>query len=112
MERGVNNTEVLQRDLSYEVFEDVENLKYCIIKINAYWLNERGNIYETVRKHWKVNLNRINKIPYVLASHSGVIVDVFEVASWYAANSAAVCYSLILIYSSKSTLMSRFRIHI
>lgn len=85
MERGVNNAEVLQRDLSYEVFEDVENLKYCIIKINAYWLNERGNIYETVRKHWKVNLNRINKIPYVLASHNGVIVDVFEVDSWYAA---------------------------
>lgn len=83
VERGVNNAEVLQRELSYEEFEDIDTLKYCIIKINSFWLNERGSIYETVRKHWKVNLNRINKIPYVLASHNGVIIDVFKVYSWY-----------------------------
>ena len=84
-DRGVNNAEVLQRDLSCEEFQDYPELKYCIIKINDYWINERGSIYETVRKHWKVNLNRIKEIPYVLASHNGVIADVFEVESWYAA---------------------------
>ena len=83
IERGVNNAEVLQRELSYEIFEDIDNLKYCIIKINDYHLNERNGVYETVRKAWKVNLNRINKIPYVLASHNGVIVDVFKVDRWY-----------------------------
>ena len=84
-DRGVNNAEVLQRDLSYEEFEDYDSLKYCIIKMNDYWINERGSIYETVRKHWKVNLNRIKTIPYVLASHNGVVVEVFEVNSWYKA---------------------------
>lgn len=83
-DRGVNNAEALQRYLSYEEFKDYNDLKYCIIKITDNWLNERGgNVYETVRKHWRVNLNRINKIPYVLASNNGIIVDVFEVNSWY-----------------------------
>ena len=84
-DRGVNNAEVLQRDLSYEEFQDYPELKYCIIKINDYWINNRGSIYETVRKHWKVNLKRISRIPYVLASHNGVIVEVFEAESWYTA---------------------------
>lgn len=82
-DRGVNSAEVLQRNLSREEFEDQNNLKYCIIKINDYWLSERGSVYETVRKHWKVNLNRVQKIPYVLASHNGVIEEVFEVECWY-----------------------------
>lgn len=85
-DRGVNNAEVLQRELSLEEFEDIEGLKYCIVKINDYWLNERGSVYETVRKHWNVNKARIEKIPYVLASHNGVIADVFEVEKWYEAD--------------------------
>ena len=84
-ERGVNSAEVLQRALSCEEFVDQPDLKYCIIKINDYWLNERGSVYETVRKHWKVNLNRVQKIPYVLAAHNGVIAEVFEVDHWYRA---------------------------
>lgn len=84
-ERGVNNAEVLQRELSYETFEDIDDLKYCIIKINDWHLNERGSVYETVRKSWKVNYNRITKIPYVLASNNGVVVDVFIEEKWYEA---------------------------
>ncbi len=84
-DRGVNNAEVLQRELSYEEFEDQPDLKYCIIKINNYWINDRGNIYDTVRMHWKVNLNRVQKIPYVLASHNGVIEEVYKVDRWYKA---------------------------
>lgn len=82
-ERGVNNAEVLQRELSYETFEDIDDLKYCIIKINDRHLSEHGSVYETVRKHWKVNYNRIIKIPYVLASNNGVVVDVFQADKWY-----------------------------
>ena len=85
MERGVNNAEVLQRVLSYEIFDDIEGLKYCLIKINDYWLGERGSVYETVRKHWKVNLNRISRIPYVLAVHKGVVIEVFKADLWYVA---------------------------
>lgn len=82
-DRGVCNADLLQGSLSYEEFKDQKDMRYCIIKITNYWVNERGNVYETVRKHWKVNKNRIKKIPYVLASLNGVIVDVFEVERWY-----------------------------
>ena len=82
-DRGVNNAEVLQRDLSCSEFDENINIKYCIIKIKDYSINERGSIYEAVRKHWKVNLSRVNKIPYVLACRNGVVLDVFEVEKWY-----------------------------
>lgn len=82
-DRGANSAEVLQRVLSCEEFEDQQNLKYCIIKIKDYWLNERGSVYETVRKHWKVNLKRVQKIPYVLACHNGIVVEVYKAEKWY-----------------------------
>ena len=83
-DRGVNNAEVLQRLLSLEEFEDVDDLDYCLIKINNNEnLADRGSVYEAVRQHWKVNLNRIQKIPYVLAVHYGVVIGVFKVNKWY-----------------------------
>lgn len=82
-DRGVNSAEVLQRVLSCEEFEDQPDLKYCIIKINDHVLNERGSVYETVRKHWKVNLTRVQKIPYVLACHNGIVAEVYEAEKWY-----------------------------
>ena len=82
-DRGVNSAEVLQRVLSCEEFKDQPDLKYCIIKINDHVLNERGSVYETVRKHWKVNLSRVKKIPYVLACNNGIVVEVYEIEKWY-----------------------------
>jgi hypothetical protein len=82
-DRGVNSAEVLQRVLSCEEFKDQPDLKYCIIKINDHVLNERGSVYETVRKHWKVNLTRVQKIPYVLACHNGIVAEVYEAEKWY-----------------------------
>lgn len=84
-DRGVNNASVIQRNLSAEEFKDVYELNYCIIKINDYWLNERYSVYETVRKHWKVNLKRIKNTEYVLAVHRGIVVDVFKAEIWYEA---------------------------
>lgn len=82
-DRGVNNALVIQRDLSLESFSDIPELKYCIIKISERSINESGSIYEATRKHWRVNFKRVNKIPYVLASLNGVVVDVFQVERWY-----------------------------
>lgn len=83
-DRGVNNAEVLQRLLSLEEFEDVDDLDYCLIKINNNDnISERGSIYEAVRRSWKVNLKRIQKIPYILAVHNGVVIGVFKAENWY-----------------------------
>lgn len=87
-DRGANNAEVIQRNLTLKEFDDFDDFKYCIIKIKDYWLNERGNVYETVRRHWKVNYSRVSKIPYVIAAMNGVVQDVFEVERWCEAEEA------------------------
>ena len=67
-----------------EEFEDVDDLDYCIIKINdSDNIEKRGSIYEAVRRSWKVNLKRIQKIPYILAVHYGVVIGVFKAENWY-----------------------------
>ena len=84
-ERGVNNAEVLQRILSCEAFDDQDDLKYCIIKTNVNKLEERENLYEAVRKYWKVDLARVQKIPFVLAVVNGIVNEVYEAEQWYRA---------------------------
>lgn len=77
-----------------ETFEDVDGLKYCLIKFGDEKLTERnGSIYETVRKYWRVNLKRMSKIPYVLAIYmkTGTVVEVYEVNSWHKASSDSEC---------------------
>ncbi len=81
-DRGVNNAEVLQRELSYEEYEEPD-FKYIIIKINNRVLEERGNdIYETVRRAWKVNLNKIKDYKYCFAVLNGVVRNVYIMQEW------------------------------
>lgn len=81
-ERGVNNAEVLQRELSYEEYEE-PNFKYIIIKINSKVLEERNNdIYETVRSAWKVNVSKVKNFKYCFAVLNGVVRKVYEIEAW------------------------------
>lgn len=81
-ERGVNNADVIQRNLSLETYEEVV-FKYIIIKINNSVLESReGNVYETCRCAWKLNLNRVKKYKYALAALNGVVVGVYEIDHW------------------------------
>ncbi len=82
-ERGVNNAEVLQRELSYEEYEE-PSFKYIIIKINDRVLQERNNdVYETVRSAWKVNLSKIKDYKYCLAVLNGVVKNVYDIEEWH-----------------------------
>ncbi len=81
-DRGVNNADVLQRELSCEVYTEPD-LKYIIIKINNRVLEERGwDVYETVRCAWKVNLNKVKDYKYCLAVINGVVKNVYEIEGW------------------------------
>ena len=81
-ERGVNNAEVLQRELSYEEYEEPD-LKYIIIKINDRVLQERNNdVYETVRSAWKVNQSKIKAYKYCLAVLNGIVKNVYMIDEW------------------------------
>lgn len=81
-ERGVNNADTLEKDLSVKEFVEPD-LNYMIIKIIDYWIGEMGTIYDTVRGDWKVSLPRAQKIPYVLAANNGIVVGVYKINKWY-----------------------------
>lgn len=80
-ERGMYFTDKLIDELCAEEFVDNENNpRYLIIKIKDYWINyNHGDIYETVRHYWKINPNKANNYPYVLAVKNGVVVGVFKI---------------------------------
>lgn len=65
-------------------FEDLDNQKYIIIKITPERLSERnGSIYETVRKYWRIKIDRANDCPYVIGVLNGVVCCVYEVDKWF-----------------------------
>ena len=81
-DRGVNNAEVLQRELSYEEYEEPD-FKYMIIKINDGVLQERNNdLYETVRSAWKVSISKAKHYKYCLAVLNSVVKNVYEIERW------------------------------
>lgn len=81
-DRGVNNAEVLQRELSYEEYQEPD-MKYIIIKINNRVLEERNNdVYETVRSAWKVNIDKVKAYKYCLAVLNGVVKNVYTIDYW------------------------------
>ena len=81
-DRGVNNSDVIQRDLSYDEYDE-PSFKYIIIKINCRVLEERNNdIYETVRRSWKVNLDKVQKYKYCFAVLNGVVRNVYMISEW------------------------------
>lgn len=81
-DRGVNNAEVLQRELSYEEYEEPD-FKYIIIKVNDRVLQERNNdLYETARCAWKVSLNKAKECQYCFATLNGVVKGVYTIDGW------------------------------
>lgn len=81
-DRGVNSADVLQRELSIKEFEDVDGLKYMIIKTYGATAAESENIYEAIRKYWIVNLDRANECPYVVGAVNNIVRGVYEVQEW------------------------------
>lgn len=81
-ERGVNNASVIQRDLSYEEYEEPD-FSYIIIKINDRVLAEReDNLYETVRRAWKVNLKKVENYKICFCVLNGVVKNVYHIEKW------------------------------
>lgn len=81
-DRGVNNAEVLQRELSYEEYEEPD-FGYIIIKINNRVLEERNNdFYETTRNAWKVSLKKVQNYKYCFSVLNGVVREVYSIDEW------------------------------
>lgn len=88
-ERGACSVQQLEKCLSRKEYIEPEDFEYILIKINKYWLGERGDVYQTVRSAWKLSETRVNEMingkpryPYVVAVSEGIVRDVFRVDKW------------------------------
>lgn len=82
-ERGVNNAEVLQQELSFDVFQDRDDMNYMIIKVKKEVVDSNdGNLYETVRKTWRLNLKKASRFKTVLGVVNGIVRGVYKVDHW------------------------------
>lgn len=85
-DRGRTTAEELQIQHGATIFDynpDDPNQKFILIKITDYSINLcGGNIYEAVRRSWKININIANKYPYVLAVKNGIVRGVYKKKMW------------------------------
>ena len=82
-DNGVISAHSLQKRFEKEKFVDRDDIKYLIIKIRKSVIEDRGSVYEAVRRAWKINFNNVQAYPYVLAVENGIVKGVFEVEYWY-----------------------------
>ncbi len=91
--KGIADLEELK--IKYEPEDAIFEESALLININR--LYKRGmlqnDIYEAVRKHWRINLNRARSINMVCAVSQGIIRGVFYQDKWLVSNRAdRKCY--------------------
>ena len=90
-DNGVVSTHSLQKRFESEVFVDRDDIKYLIIKIRKSVIEDRGSVYEAVRRAWKISIDNAQNYPYVLAVENGIVKGVFEVDYWYKSQEIGRC---------------------
>ena len=58
-----------------------------LIRINQLYRNDMSpfELYEAVRGYWKVSLSQAEKVKYALAVYDGMVLEVYEIKSWFPA---------------------------
>ncbi len=81
--RGFCNTDSLYR--SHGINEYVKILpteKILLIRISGTGVND-NDIYERVRKHWRLNPEHANKATYIAACRNGIVVGLYKnISGW------------------------------
>jgi len=64
-------------------FDEI-NDNLLLIKINKRYRNNMSSLelYEATRGYWRVNVENAKKIDYVLSVYDGMVLEVYEVATW------------------------------
>lgn len=88
-EYGVTNVEVLEKRLSSKVYDEPDNFKYLIIKVQPWRIEEllkqypETYRYEATRYAWKIKPRDIKTYPYVFSVTNGIVKDVYKIHNWY-----------------------------
>lgn len=83
--RGMRLADELEQQFIAKTFDDYPNCpKFMLIKISDWSINKNGGyendgVYKAVKCYWKVNPNRANKYPYVLAVRYGIVIGVYQI---------------------------------
>lgn len=77
-EKGLCNVATLNRTLKAKnEIEPKDNESVLVIRITE-TLTEDNEIYERVRKYWRINPERANKMTYVAACNNGVVIGLYQ----------------------------------
>lgn len=83
-ERGLMTSDEIIRKYHADELNDIDT--DCVI-INISRKYKRGfsheDIYDAAKEAWVISKSRIANLRYVLVEYRGLIVEVFEVSSWY-----------------------------
>lgn len=84
---GIKTTDELIRQYNAPKLENLLH-KVVIININRQYSkvkNSNNAIYEATKESWVIKKNRINELEYALSEFQGIIIGVFKINNWYAA---------------------------
>lgn len=91
-DRGVSTADYIEMQLKKEVFKDLENITYIIIKTSQAKIEEvlqynpqlkpEDAIYEATRSAWKVGPNRANRCQYAIGVVDGIVKGVYKIKEW------------------------------
>ena len=82
-DRGPTYAKELQGRYEWRRVMDLDpRHKLLFIKIHKYTVEERGSLYEAVRRQWVLNQTRAETVEYVLAIIHGICEGVFKPERW------------------------------
>ena len=80
-ERGIKTVEEIEILYSAKPLDKIEH-NLLLININKTY-NRNISIYEATRKSWRLDLNKVKKVEYVLAEYKGIIRAIFKPINWF-----------------------------
>lgn len=84
---GVTSAETLERTYSSKVYEEPDDFKYLIIKIQECRLNEpNADRYTITRWCWRIRPRSVKEYPYVFSVTNGIVKEVYKISRWIEAD--------------------------
>lgn len=83
-EKGLMTTDEIIRNYNATALEKLSD-PVIIININKKYVRgiSNTNIYEATKEAWVIGEKKRNETKYALSEYGGIIIEVFEIESWY-----------------------------
>src|SRR5699024_1952149 len=82
-ENGISKANEIENIYSAKPL-DVNSVEHNLLLIN---INRNFNsgipLYEATRKYWRLNMNRVKKVDFVLSEYRGIVRAIFKPEKWY-----------------------------